>query len=115
MSSSRSAENSDSVRNRVIQTRMIQKQRFEHYPEIHCNAQMSTKLTRDICHIDNSGIKLLKTALDRLSLSARAYDRILKVARTIADMEGSTIIENHHLAEAIQYRNLDRETWGGKF
>ncbi|MDM1293869.1 YifB family Mg chelatase-like AAA ATPase [Sphingobacterium sp. N143] len=115
LSSSRSAENSDSVRNRVIQTRMIQKQRFEHYPEIHCNAQMSTKLTRDICHIDNSGIKLLKTALDRLSLSARAYDRILKVARTIADMEGSTIIENHHLAEAIQYRNLDRETWGGKF
>lgn len=115
LSTSHPSENSRTVRNRVIQTRQIQKQRFEHYPTIHCNAQMSTKLTRDICQIGEPQKKLLKTAIDRLNLSARAYDRILKVARTIADMEDSPTIENHHLAEAIQYRNLDRETWGGKF
>ncbi|MCW8312544.1 hypothetical protein K7A41_15025 [Sphingobacterium sp. InxBP1] len=76
---------------------------------------MSTKLTREICKVDELGKKLLKTAISRLNLSARAYDRILKVARTIADMEDSPQIENHHLAEAIQYRSLDRETWGGRF
>lgn len=115
LSASGPSENSLMVRNRVIQTRLIQKQRFESIPDIHCNAHMSTKLTRDICQIGEPQKKLLKTAIDRLNLSARAYDRILKVARTIADMENSPTIENHHLAEAIQYRNLDRETWGGKF
>ncbi|PUV23306.1 YifB family Mg chelatase-like AAA ATPase [Sphingobacterium athyrii] len=115
LSASRPIENSLMVRNRVIQTRKIQKQRFESYPDIHCNAHMSTKLTRAICQIGESQKQLLKTAIDRLNLSARAYDRILKVARTIADMENSPSIENHHLAEAIQYRNLDKETWGGKF
>lgn len=115
LSGSRPIENSLMVRSRVIQTRAIQKKRFESYPDIHCNAHMSTKLTRAICQIGEPQKQLLKTAIDRLNLSARAYDRILKVARTIADMENSPSIENHHLAEAIQYRNLDKETWGGKF
>ncbi|WP_343557835.1 YifB family Mg chelatase-like AAA ATPase [Sphingobacterium sp.] len=115
LSTKRMAEDSSTVRRRVIQTREIQKERFNSFPGIHCNAQMSTQLTREICQIDASGRKLLKTAIERLSLSARAYDRILKVARTIADMEQSETIANHHIAEAIQYRNLDRETWGGKF
>ncbi|RKO73563.1 ATP-binding protein [Sphingobacterium puteale] len=115
LSGSRPIENSLMVRNRVIQTRAIQKKRFESYSDIHCNAHMSTKLTRAICQIGEPQKQLLKTAIDRLNLSARAYDRILKVARTIADMENSPSIENHHLAEAIQYRNLDKETWGGKF
>lgn len=115
LSTTRLAEDSSTVRRRVIQTREIQKERFNSFPDIHCNAQMSTQLTREICQIDAAGRKLLKTAIERLSLSARAYDRILKVARTIADMEQSETIANHHIAEAIQYRNLDRETWGGKF
>ncbi len=115
LNTTRSIDDSRTVRRRVIQTREIQKERFKSFPDIHCNAQMSTQLTREICQIDEPGRKLLKTAIERLSLSARAYDRILKVARTIADMEQSKMIENHHLAEAIQYRNLDRETWGGKF
>lgn len=115
LSTTRKAEDSRAVRSRVIQTREIQKERFDSFPDVHCNAQMSTQLTREICQVDEAGRKLLKTAIERLSLSARAYDRILKVARTIADMELSKNIENHHLAEAIQYRNLDRETWGGKF
>jgi magnesium chelatase family protein len=115
LSTTRKAEDSRTVRSRVIQTREIQKERFDSFPDVHCNAQMSTQLTREICQVDEAGRKLLKIAIERLSLSARAYDRILKVARTIADMERSKMIENHHLAEAIQYRNLDRETWGGKF
>lgn len=109
------SENSETIRKRVVNTRKLQKKRFQTYADIYCNAQMSTKLTREVCQINESGKKLLKTALDKLGLSARAYDRILKVARTIADLENSPFIENQHLAEAIQYRNLDRETWGGKF
>jgi len=115
LSTTRSVDDSRTVRRRVIQTREIQKERFKSFPDVHCNAQMSTRLTREICQIDEAGRKLLKTAIERLSLSARAYDRILKVARTIADMENSPTIDNHHIAEAIQYRNLDRETWNGKF
>ncbi len=115
LSMTRSVDDSRTVRRRVIQTREIQKERFKSFPDVHCNAQMSTRLTREICQIDEAGRKLLKTAIERLSLSARAYDRILKVARTIADMENSPTIDNQHIAEAIQYRNLDRETWNGKF
>ncbi|MGJ1412025.1 YifB family Mg chelatase-like AAA ATPase [Sphingobacterium thalpophilum] len=115
LSARQTAESSSVIRGRVMQTRALQKQRFESLQDIHCNAQMSTKLTREICKVDEPGKKLLKTAISRLNLSARAYDRILKVARTIADMEGSPQIKNHHLAEAIQYRSLDRETWGGRF
>jgi magnesium chelatase family protein len=80
---------------------------------MYCNAQMHSKQLREVCQITKDGHQLLKTAMDRLNLSARAYDRILKVSRTIADLEGSDQIQNHHLAEAIQYRSLDREGWMG--
>jgi magnesium chelatase family protein len=80
---------------------------------MYCNAQMHSKQLRAVCQISKEGHELLKTAMDRLNLSARAYDRILKVARTIADLEDSADIQNHHLAEAIQYRSLDREAWMG--
>lgn len=101
------------IRERVEKARYIQEQRFAEHKNIFCNAQMSSKLLRTICIIDNAGMALLKTAMEKLSLSARAYDRILKVSRTIADLDNSPNIRTEHLAEAIQYRSLDRETWGG--
>lgn len=113
LSSSKTSEQSDSVRGRVIKAREIQSRRFESNEGIHSNAQMSSKLLKEICVINPVGQTLLKTAMDRLNLSARAYDRILKVSRTIADLEGSEEIKPEHLAEAIQYRSLDREGWGG--
>lgn len=113
LSSVRSTEKSEHIRERVIQARKVQEKRFEENEHVHCNAQMSSKSLREICQIDETGRNLLKVAMERLNLSARAYDRILKVARTIADMEGSKTIQNQHLAEAIQYRSLDRETWMG--
>lgn len=106
-------ETSNEVRQRVVEARKIQEQRFRTINEVHCNAQMSTKEVQDVCLLDESGKQLLKSAMERLSLSARAYDRILKVARTIADMENEERILNRHLAEAIQFRNLDRQTWLG--
>lgn len=113
LSSTRQSENSKLIRERVIQARKLQALRFDQKPNVHCNAQMSSKSVRDICEISETGKQLLKNAMERLNLSARAYDRILKVARTIADMENSVNIENQHLAEAIQYRSLDRESWAG--
>lgn len=113
LASTRSTERSVHIRERVMQARKIQEKRFANNEQVHCNAQMSSKSLREICQIDESGKQLLKIAMERLNLSARAYDRILKVARTIADMEGSHHIENQHLAEAIQFRSLDRETWMG--
>lgn len=113
LASTRSTERSVHIRERVMQARKIQEKRFANNEQVHCNAQMSSKSLREICQIDESGKQLLKIAMERLNLSARAYDRILKVARTIADMEGSQHIENQHLAEAIQFRSLDRETWMG--
>ena len=113
LSSSQSAEKSEAIRNRVIATRQIQSDRFDTAPHIHCNAQMSSKTVREICQVDEPGKALLKTAMERLGLSARAYDRILRVARTIADMSGSAHIETPHIAEAIQFRSLDRENWTG--
>lgn len=101
------------IRERVEKARYLQERRFEEHKNIFCNAQMSSKMLRTICEIDNTGLTLLKTAMEKLSLSARAYDRILKVARTIADLEDSPKIRTEHLAEAIHYRSLDRETWGG--
>lgn len=106
-------ESSASIRERVIRARQIQTERFANYPRIHCNAQMISKLLHQYAQPDSQGLQLLKNAMTRLNLSARAYDRILKVARTIADLEGSESIRPQHLAEAIGYRNLDRENWAG--
>ncbi len=113
LSSQKTSENSDAVRARVINAREIQAKRFESHEGIYCNAQIGSKLLKEICVINAVGQNLLKTAMDRLNLSARAYDRILKVSRTIADLAGSDDIRPEHLAEAIQYRSLDREGWGG--
>jgi len=105
------SETSEKVRDRVIKARMIQSERFKEFEGIHNNAQMSSKLIRKYCKLDETGNALLKNAMERLGLSARAYDRILKVSRTIADLGESENIEAEHLAEAIQYRSLDRENW----
>jgi len=113
LSSEKNCETSDDVRGRVIKAREIQAKRVENETGVYCNAQMGSKLLKEICVINNIGQNLLKTAMDRLNLSARAYDRILKVSRTIADLAGSEDIRPEHLAEAIQYRSLDREGWAG--
>ena len=107
------AESSTMVRERVIAARAIQNKRFADYPNVYCNAQMNSRLLHEYARPDQAGLMLLKNAMSRFNLSARAYDRILKVSRTIADLAGSEKIEPAHLAEAIQYRNLDRESWGG--
>jgi magnesium chelatase family protein len=109
----RPGENSAAVRERVIAARAIQEKRFEQSPGIYNNAQMGSKLLKEVCIISPVGATLLKTAMERLNLSARAYDRILKVSRTIADLAASEAIRPEHLAEAIQYRSLDRENWAG--
>lgn len=109
----RNSERSEKVRERVIQAREIQQKRFEQSDGIYCNAQLPSNKVQDYCAIDQAGTTLLKTAMQRLNLSARAYDRILKVSRTIADLAGSENIKVEHLAEAIHYRSLDRENWGG--
>ncbi|MBI1266482.1 MAG: YifB family Mg chelatase-like AAA ATPase [Cryomorphaceae bacterium] len=106
-------EKSQIIRERVIKTRLIQSERFIHYDQLHCNAQMGTPELRIFAGLNETSVEMLKTAMKRLNLSARAYDRILKVARTIADLEASKEIETHHLAEAIQYRSFDRENWAG--
>jgi magnesium chelatase family protein len=113
LSGARQAEPSENIRGRVEVARTIQEERFSQVEGTYCNAQMSTKALRNLCVIDSAGLNLLKTAMDRLGLSARAYDRILKVSRTIADLAQSEEIKNEHLAEAIQYRSLDRENWAG--
>lgn len=112
ISDQRPSESSEQIRERVVKARLIQERRFENEPNIHCNAQMNSRLLNIYAVPNPSGLKLLETAMRRLNLSARAYDRILKVARTIADLEDSPNIEAPHLAEAIQYRSLDRENWG---
>lgn len=113
LSSSQKSEKSEAVRERVIKAREIQSRRFKNNPSIHSNAHMGAKAVREICQIDDAGKSLLKTAMDKLSLSARAYDRILKVSRTIADLEMNEEISIEHLAEAIHFRSLDRENWAG--
>ncbi|MBU2649799.1 MAG: YifB family Mg chelatase-like AAA ATPase [Bacteroidetes bacterium] len=105
-------EKSELIRERVIAARKIQDKRFEEYSSVHCNAQMGASLLKNICIIDNDCKKLLTHAITKLNLSARAYDRILKVSRTIADLDGDTDIRAAHLSEAIHYRSLDRENWG---
>jgi magnesium chelatase family protein len=119
MTANRKAESSTAIRDRVEQAREIQTRRFAEYnaqegrTAVYSNAMMPSQMVKDICPVSEAGKKLLKTAMERLGLSARAYDRILKVARTIADLAGSEEIKIEHLAEAIQYRSLDREGWAG--
>lgn len=108
----KTGEKSADVRARVVKARMIQVQRFADVPGIHCNAQMTAKMIQKYCDLDEQCGLLLKNAMERLGLSARARDRILKVSRTIADLAGSEKIQPEHLAEAIQYRSLDRDNWG---
>lgn len=113
ISDTQPGESSASIRERVIRARKIQELRYADESNIHCNAQMSSRLLNRYARPDAQGLALLKNAMERLNLSARAYDRILKVARTIADLEGCEEIRSYHLAEAISYRNLDRENWAG--
>jgi magnesium chelatase family protein len=105
-------ETSKEIRDRVIRARKLQEERFKGFQGIHCNAQIPSKRLHSMCHINEEGQALLKDAMERINLSARAYNRILKVARTIADLDSSENIRTEHLAEAIQYRSLDRENWG---
>ena len=107
------AESSFEIRKRVTAARELQTKRFEAFDNLHYNAQMSSKQIREYCALDDVSLQLLKTAMERLNLSARAYDRILKVARTIADLDNSEKVISNHIAEAIQYRSLDREGWLG--
>ncbi|MDA9555345.1 YifB family Mg chelatase-like AAA ATPase [Pelobium sp.] len=111
LSSERTSERSEVIRERVIKARQMQEKRFAEHENIYCNAQMSPQMVRGICTISDAGQLLLKKAMEKLGLSARAYDRILKVARTIADLGESEEIGIEHLAEAIHFRSLDRESW----
>ena len=104
-------ESSATIRERVIKARNIQENRFLGIKGIHCNAQMTSKLLQKFAALDDTSMQRLRTAMQKLNLSARAYDRILKVARTIADLDGSESILSHHISEAIGYRSLDRENW----
>lgn len=113
LSAAREQEYSSAIRGRVLGARDRQGERYRDHKGVYCNAQISSRMLKEICVIDSVGASLLKTAMERLNLSARAYDRILKVSRTIADLAGSESIKPEHLAEAIQYRSLDREGWAG--
>lgn len=113
LSAIKKGESSSVIRDRVIFAREIQANRYKNHPGIYCNAQISSKMLKEFCTIDTVCQNLLKTAMEKLNLSARAYDRILKVSRTIADLASEETIKPEHLAEAIQYRSLDREGWAG--
>lgn len=113
MTAERKTESSGEIRSRVIAARQIQAERFKDSRETYNNAMMNSQMTKELCKINTAGKALLKTAMEKLGLSARAYDRILKVSRTIADLSASDEIRIEHLAEAIQYRSLDREGWAG--
>jgi len=111
LSQMKPGESSAVIRERVIKARLIQEQRFKDFKGIHCNAQMTERMLHEFAEPDEESLNLLRTAMERLSLSARAYSRILKVARTIADLADSGKVEAIHIAEAIGYRNLDRGDW----
>ncbi len=113
LAETRRGEASADIRQRVIVARSLQTTRFRNIPNLHYNAQMNTRQIFSYCMLESASLKLLKSAMEKLNLSARAYDRILKVARTIADLDGSERIRNDHVSEAIQYRSLDREGWLG--
>ena len=104
-------EPSAAIRERVIAARRIQEERFKNFKGIHCNAQMTERMLHEFAEPDAASLDMLRMAMERLKLSARAYSRILKVARTIADLEGSEKVQFQHIAEAIGYRNLDRGDW----
>lgn len=112
LSEMESTERSQAIRERVIKARQIQSERYKNMEGIFCNAQMSSRHIRNFVQLDQSSIGLLKSAMEKLGLSARAYDRILRVSRTIADLEGEQNVNSQHISEAIQYRSLDRESWG---
>ena len=111
ISNTAQGESSASIRERVIKARQIQEQRYKDYSGIYCNAQMTEKMIHEFAEPDEAGLSMLRMAMERLSLSARAYSRILKVARTIADLDGSERVQSQHIAEAISYRSLDRDDW----
>ena len=113
LSDDRKGESSVEIRKRVTKARETQTERFKDLDNVHYNAQMSTKLIRKYCELDQASLELLKSAMERLNLSARAYDRILKVSRTIADLDNFEHVTGTHISEAIQYRSLDREGWLG--
>lgn len=113
MTANRKSENSLEIRERVVRARQIQAERFKEQEYVYCNAMMASNQVKEICPVNEAGRGLLKTAMERIGLSARAYDRILKVSRTVADLAGSSDIKTEHLAEAIQYRSLDRDGWAG--
>jgi len=104
-------ESSATIRERVVKARNIQQERFKNAPGVHCNAQMSERMIHEFAEPDAEGFQKLRLAMERMNLSARAYTRILKVARTIADLDGSEHVLSPHIGEAIGYRNLDRENW----
>ena len=104
-------EPSAAIRERVIAARKIQEERFKSFKGIHCNAQMTERMLHEFAEPDAQSLDMLRMAMERLKLSARAYSRILKVARTIADLAGSKKVQSMHIAEAIGYRNLDRGDW----
>lgn len=104
---------SKTILERVLKAREMQAERFKDLPNIYSNAQMPSRMVREVCQIDAAGQILIKKAMEKLQLSARAYDRILKVARTAADLNGKEKVEIGHLAEAIHFRSLDRENWVG--
>src|SRR5574344_1543837 len=104
-------EPSSAIRERVLRARHIQMERYRRCKGIHCNAQMTTSLLQTYVQLEDEALNLLRTAMKKFNLSARAYDRILKVSRTIADLEGGEKVLSHHIAEAIGYRNLDRDNW----
>ena len=113
MSALPEAEHSQSIRERVMKARILQQRRYSEYSGMFCNAQMTPRMVRQLVKLNSSGLALLKQAMKKLGLSARAYDRILRVSRTIADLESSDEVLAQHVAEAVNYRTLDREMWGG--
>ncbi len=104
-------EPSEKIRERVMKARLIQEARYKDFKGIHCNAQMTERMIHQFAEPDEKSLELLRTAMERLKLSARAYSRILKVSRTIADLDNSEKVQSQHIAEAIGYRNLDRGDW----
>lgn len=105
-------ESSETIRKRVVNARAVQTERYKKYPGLHSNADLTVKLLDVYCKLDENCLRILKNSMEKLNLSARAYSRIIKVARTIADLDGSPDIQTYHLSEAINYRSLDRDSWG---